>query len=470
MTTPETHLARHAAGLGWAAVPEATRARVRALTLDMAACWLAGLRSPACRALADRAVARGGAAEASIVGLTARVPAPAAAFVNAALAHWYEMDDVHDPGALHLSAVILPVLFAAAEGAGQTRAEDWPEVAAAMVAGFDVAGRIGEAIIPWTSSAWMPTGLACTIGAAAAAARILGLGEAGILSAMGLAAAGGGLLRQPLIDKVDGKNALCAQAATRAMEAVELAAAGITGAPRFLTGDFGLNRVFAAGRADLLPGLADLGSRFAIDELSLKPYPCCRSAHPAIDLALDLKAEAGIEADAVDTIEVRVPTPMFEMCGAPFAPGSNPRVSAQFSIPYTVAVALTGGAPRLDDFEAARVQAPGAVHALAAKVTTVAEPLAPGQRPIGAPVTMRIRSRSGAAVERTTALVKGSPARPMTGAELDGKFGDAAAGCLDDRGAAALRAVLADLDRTGLTGLFDHLRGARWLAPAAAAP
>jgi 2-methylcitrate dehydratase PrpD len=462
--SPERRLAAHVAALRWADVPAGTRARLGEITVDLVACLLAGLRSPACRAIACRRARQGGLPQASMVGMAGAVPAAAAAFVNAALAHWYEADDVHDAAALHASAVILPALLAVAEATGRSDAAAWPEVAVALIGAFDVAGRVGEAVVPWTGSSWMPTGIACTVGAAAGTARLLGLGEAGIASAMGLAAAGGGLLRQPLIDKVDGKNVLCAQAASRALEAAELAADGVTGAQLFLTGEFGLDRVFAERRADFSPGLGDLGRRFTLDELSLKPYPSCRASHPAIGLALDLAAEQGLVADDVASVEVVVPRPMFEMCGAPFAPGDDPRVSAQFSIAYTVALALLRGRLGFGDFEADAVRDAKDVAGLAARVVTTPVPLAPGRRVLGQPVAMRVTTIDGRRFERTSDVVPGSPARPMTVAEQAAKLRDAAGDAVDD--VDGLAATARDPGAHGLGALMARLRSARWMCEA----
>lgn len=457
---PERRLARHAARLAWSDVPATTRDRFRMLVLDYVACLLSGLRSPLCDSIAGRALRTGGRAEASIVGVENRVPLAAAAFANAVAAHIYEADDVHDPGALHLSAVIFPVVFAAAEARGA--AEDgWERVGAAALAALDVAGRIGETLTPWMQSGWMPTGIACTVGAAAGAARILGLDEHGVASAMGLAAAGGGLLRQPLVDKVTGKSVLCAQAATRACEAAELARAGIQGAQLFLSGSFGLGRTFAARCPDLRWRLDDLGERFAVDELSFKPYPCCRAAHPAIGIALSLKEQHGFEADDVTKVDIRVPKPMFEMCGAPFSPGDTPRVSAQFSIPYTVAVALLKGAPRFGDFEDDVVLASEEVQDLAAKVETVGYETSPGRPYLGEPVNIRVQLKDGRIIEDSDTRVAGAPNWPMTDAARRAKLEDAADGALAPENLDRLQETIASLPAGHLSDVMDLLRNAR---------
>ena len=459
--SPEAALARHVATLDCSNVTAATRDRIAVLLLDYVACVLAGLQSLECARLAQRAVARGGTPESSIAGVGTHVPAPAAAFVNAALAHWYEWDDVYDAGGLHASAVILPVLIASAEAAGKREgAAAGGAFVSAAIAAYDVAGRISAALTPWSASGWMPTGVASTVGAAAASARLFGLDERGVLSAMGLAGAGVGLSRQPIVDKVDGKNVLCAQAATRAVEAAYLALDGISGAPNFLAGPLGQNALVTGGRADITGGLADLGARFCADEVSFKPYPSCRATHPVVDLALDLQAEQRTDPAAIARVEAIVPQPMADMCGASFSAGENPRVAAQFSIPYTVARALAQRTLGLSDFDARAVAADEAVLELAGRVETRGVPVPPGNPYLGEPVTLRIHRNDGTVVERTTPLVKGSPARPMTDSERSTKLSDAARGRLAASQIRALLDAVMQVSQLGVAPVMDILRQA----------
>ena len=96
----------------------------------------------------------------------------------------------------------------------------------------------------------MPTGSGGAVGAAAGAARLLGLDGPGVQSAMGIAAAGSGLSRQALADLVNGKNILAGVAAKIGVESALLARAGVSGAPNFLTGDYGLQALYADGQGE----------------------------------------------------------------------------------------------------------------------------------------------------------------------------------------------------------------------------
>ncbi len=455
--TPELSLANHFA-LSAAGIPSDARDAARAALLDTLGCMVAGVRSKECRAIIERQVDRGGKPESSIVSSRTRVPAAGAAMANAALAHWFEWDDLHDEAVVHPSAVIWPVLLAAAEASGADRLESGTEVLAAAVIAYDFAARIGSAITPKSHTGWYATGYSTAIGATAGAARVLGMPPDAALSAMGLAATAAGFSRQPLLDRVNGKNALCAQVASTVFTALELAQSGVNGARNFLTGEYGLNALLARDSADLPSELAKLGHRFAISEVSVKPYPCCRATHQAIDLALQLRARDPDIAQKMAHMHVRVPTPMFELVGTPFEPGENPRVSAQFSIPFTTALALVRGCPTLSDFDAGNVTADSNLLAVARRIHVEPFALSPGERLYDAQIELSCEMSDGGILHSTTNVVVGSPQYPLSVHDRERKFLDCTRDLLPLNAAVKLIAAVNAVERDGLRPVLTSLR------------
>lgn len=459
-SSPELSLASHFA-LPAAMIPADVRDAGRAALLDTLGCMVAGVRSSECRAIIQRHLDRGGKPESTIVSAATRVPAAGAATANAALAHWFEWDDLHDEAVVHPSAVIWPVLLAAAEASGADRPDSGTEVLAAAVIAYDIASRVGSAITPKSHTGWYATGYSSAIGATAGAARVLGMSPTTALSAMGLAATAAGFSRQPLLDRVNGKNALCAQVASTVFTALELAQAGVLGAHNFLAGEYGLNELLAHGSADIHSEFAKLGHRFAISEVSVKPYPCCRATHQAIDLALQLRATDPDVAQKIAHMHIRVPRPIFEMVGAPFEPGENPRVSAQFSIPYTTAVALTRGRPTLSDFDAANVSADPNVLALARKIHVEPFALPPGERLYDAPTELSCETKAGGMVHSNTDVVIGSPQYPLSVQDREQKFLDCTRDLLPSHTVNKLIAAVNAIEHDGLEPILTSLRGVR---------
>jgi 2-methylcitrate dehydratase PrpD len=288
----------------------------------------------------------------------------------------------------------------------------------------------------------------------------MGLDEDAVLSAMGIAATGGGLSRQPLADRTNGKNALCGMAAKNAVDAARMAAAGLVGAPNFFAGVYGLRALLAGGAGDLEPALEDLGRRFAIVDAGVKPYPSCRSTHPSIDLMLDLLAERpGIGKD-VEAVSFIVPDLPFALCGRPFQPGDNPRVSAQFSIAFTAALALTRGAIAPRDFLPDNVlDFAGRKGDLIRNIgVAVAEPAIGGQATV--PVRAAVRLRDGGLLERETHTIKGSAGRPLTAGEERAKLLLATSGILSEEDANRLRDASRAVRRRGPGPVAQFLRAA----------
>src|SRR5258708_1625073 len=134
-----------------------------------------------------------GKPEARLIGADLACPAPNAALVNGTLAHSLDFDDTHLPSVLHPSASIVPAVLAMAEATGRTGADAL--LAAAL--GIEVTVRIGmggylpEAGNVFFERGWHATSICGTLGAAAAAGRLLGLESEGIMNALGIAASFG---------------------------------------------------------------------------------------------------------------------------------------------------------------------------------------------------------------------------------------------------------------------------------------
>ncbi len=460
--THEDRLTRHAASLQKDDIPASARDAVSTLLIDTAGVILAGLRSPECRNLLAKYIEWGGSEESSVAGSDRMLPAPAAAFLGGVLAHWWEWDDTHDDSAVHASAVIFPTLLAVAEAVGLDEGEHaGNEFVAATVASFDIACQIGSTLNPHYHGGVMATGVPGHIGAAAGAARLLGLGEDGIMSAMGIAAEQAGLSRQPLADRVNGKNVLCGLAAGQAAQSAFAAQAGIKGSSNFLTGKYGLNVLFANGEADLDEGLAGIGTRYSVIETSIKPYPSCRSTHPGLDLTFDMIAEDPELPQRVKSVEVTSSQIVHDLCGAPFAPGDDPRVAAQFSIPYTLSVALTRGQIALADFNPAQVTSDRTVLEKTRHVSVT-----PRTEPVQGetwwwPHKVSMRLDDGTVREKEVTALRGSLARPFTLEEQQAKLDEAGKDALSPEQLDGLAKAAREVGERGVAPVTRRLRSAK---------
>ena len=122
-------------------VPEAVRTDAKLHLLDTIGCGLAAHATGVAHEGRTTMAELGGVAEATVIGTTARLPAPNAAFANAMLCHGLDYDDTHSDSVSHVSTVICPTALSAAESLGASGRD----TLTAIVAGNEVVCRVGMA-------------------------------------------------------------------------------------------------------------------------------------------------------------------------------------------------------------------------------------------------------------------------------------------------------------------------------------
>ena len=351
---------------------------------------------------------------------------PNAAFGNAAAAHALDYDDQHDPARTHSYCVVLPSVLAAAQELGGI---DGKRFITAMAVGVELHTRLGLACHRSLAHGWHPTTALGTLGSAVAAAHVLGLAPHGLLNALGLAFHQLGGTRQAMIDGVLAKRLGAGFAARSGVTAAFLAADGLTGPIHPLEGEAGLFAVHERGDVDIDALTEGLGERWEISNISMKPYPCCRCNHSTIDLAFELRAR-GLRADDVACATVSMGRVNRDCVGARYSPhtASDPVVHAQFSAAYAFARALTDGAVSLASYRPAALIDP-AVVALAQRIEILNDPQVADSAL--APARVEVRRFDGSIERHARTQVRGSPAEPMSEAEVMRKFYTCLASGLD---------------------------------------
>lgn len=160
---------------------------------DFIGVTLAGSCEPISRPILGYLRAVGGHEESTILGLKLKSSCPNAALANGTLGHVLDFDDFVDYGPiLHPTGTVLPAIFALAEKQGS----NGKEILTAFTLGVETELRISRAVMPHHYEiGWHPTGTIGTLGAAVAAARLLGLQGHEIAQALGIAgSAASGLL------------------------------------------------------------------------------------------------------------------------------------------------------------------------------------------------------------------------------------------------------------------------------------
>jgi 2-methylcitrate dehydratase PrpD len=323
--------------------PEKTVNIAKLSLLDFYGSTIAGSSTKAGKIFLDSLCDLDGKGESTILGNGNKTTSLIAAFINAGCCHILEFDDIHKGSTVHPGAPIMPVCVALAEKhnlSGKRLIE-------AIVTGYEIAIRIGEAVNPSHYYYWHNTGTCGVFGAAAAAGKLLDLNKTQLVHALGNAGSIAAGLWEFISEGAMTKHLHPANAAKNGIIVSLLAKKGFTGSKYILEGKKGFFNAMAKN-ADKNKIINDLGVSYKIDENCFKLYPSCRHTHPPIDAILLLKEKYNIKTSEIKKIMIETYSATLEI-----ASNCNPKsiYEAKFSVPYCVAIALSFGKPKLEHFK-----------------------------------------------------------------------------------------------------------------------
>ncbi len=441
-------------------IPDVALRLARTAFVDVVATTLAGAAQPAGRIVTAYVRESGGSPEASVVAAGFKTAAAQAALANGTMAHALLYDDTNTVTVAHHSVVLAPALLALAERTGATGRA----VLEAYVLGFEVLTKLGRALNPsHYEKGWHSTIALGTMGAAAAAARLLGLDAGRTEMALGLAASLAGGSRQQFGTMAMPLHA--GHAARSGIVAAELAGRDFTADRGILESRMGFCALFAGpAGADLGRLTEGLGDPWEIQASGyiLKPYPCGMPLQRAIDAILSLRARHRIVPEAVREIRVGV---SYLFPGVLIRTDPETGLEGKPSLEFCAAAALLDGRLDLGAFTDERVRDPR-TWAMMARVKRYVDPAlergASGvaHDPFGDRTTVTVVLADGRELSDTVYHPKGSPENPLTRDELAGKFRDCARLSLEPAAAERALELLERLDMLPSVGpLLDVLRG-----------
>jgi 2-methylcitrate dehydratase PrpD len=324
-------------------LPVPVKEMARRCVLDWMGSAIRGSVEPPARMYADLAREEGGEGRTFSLSGKFRTSVTWAAQINAAASHTVEMDDLHPGSVLHAAAPIV----AAALAVGEAADAGGEELIAAIVAGYEVAIRAGEAAGRSHYDFWHTTATCGTFGVAAAAAKLLTLSTEQIVHALGSAGTQAAGLWQFLDDGAMSKQLHTAHAAATGILAAQLAQRGFTAARQIFEGRKGFLAAMSKD-ADVKRLTENLGQDYRMLTNSFKRHASCRHTHTAIDAALVLRNERHIAANDLEAIDVYLYPAGFHLLSEVKATSAY---AARFSIPYTIAAAVVRGRVGLKEFE-----------------------------------------------------------------------------------------------------------------------
>jgi 2-methylcitrate dehydratase PrpD len=427
---------------------DAAVTRAHTLFLDFLGVTLGSANGPESSRIArDFATTVYGDGEATVVGEARGAPVPAAAFANGTVAHGIELDDTHSGASIHLGTVVFPVALAV----GETEAATGTEFLEASVAGYELMVRIGRAADPAALYArgFHPTATCGVFGAALTAARLKGLDLETTVQAVGIAGAFASGNLEYLSDGSLSKRIQPGIAAQAGVTAAELAARGYTGPRTVLEGENGFLQGYSDG-SDPDRLLDDGDGELAIAQTGIKPHACCRYNQTPIDIAVGLVAEHDLSPDEIEGVNVEIVGPALPIVAEPRAAKIAPKTDtdAQFSVQYSVAVAIHEGKAFLEQFQDPYLSDPD-VRDLASRVTVERAPDLEETFPEFWPARLTITTTDGTEYEGSLDTCSGDPSNPLSEEALLGKFEALAGRQLDATETDELAALAGDLDAVG---------------------
>ncbi|MCW2526173.1 MAG: hypothetical protein JWM76_1033 [Pseudonocardiales bacterium] len=414
------------ASVTWADLPLGVRAATQQLAMDSLGVAAAGAGAPGVEAALRALAQTGGTGPVPVPWTSIRLPSSTAAMALSWLIHAWDFDDTHGSAVLHCGTVAVAAAYAVAmatDASGQRFLEG-------IVAGVETMGRLSLAL-GYQVGVVRTSGLA-SIGAAAAAARVLGLDATATEGAVALATsmAISPTSRQVVADSGETKRHQPGFGVRSGIDCAYLAAQGLTGAVGWFNGQFGLSARIADHAAAVTAASSE---GWEIERLSLKPYPSCRFTHCSIAGALSLRS--AVAPSSIRSIEVHVPAGVAHATvSRSWARRGTPLNDSQFSIPWMISAALLEGPPGLSTLKESNL-ASAEIESLARRVEVLrdVEPDAGGITP----VTVCVLDSAGVSRVATVKVAPGSPQDPMTWDAIEKKV----AGCLDFAGSPRAKAA-----------------------------
>jgi 2-methylcitrate dehydratase PrpD len=281
-----------------------------------------------------------------------------------------------------------------------------------------------------------------TFGAAAAAAKLLGLDEGKTAVAIGIGAsmaagirANFGTMTKPLH---------VGRAAENGVAAALLAREGFSANAEALDGRWGYLAIAGPGGEPALVR-ERFGRPFSMESpgVSIKPYPSGVLTHPSMDAMRFLMEENGLKPNDVERVMLRAGRNVLGPIRFRIA---RTELEGKFSFAFLLSAIILRGRAGKAEFTDAFVSSPEC-QAMQERIETALD------EEIEAMGWDRIRSRIGVRIKDGREITRwadenyrGGPHNPLSDAELEGKFRDCAGGLLDEARIARVFAAVWSLE------------------------
>ena len=410
-------------------IPESVQRHAKLVLLDTLGVILAGSVRPEVRQLRERLAGSAGSG-ATVFAREWHAHDPrTAAMLNGIAGRAIELCEGLRLVSGQAAMQVLPGVLAAGESARASGRE----MLAALILGYEVAGRLCAAFTPRPLA--HQNGQASLLAAAAGGARVRGLGAAEVSRAMRVATTL--LLTPSYTNTVAGATALNVAGGMSGFVgalAPDLALAGFEAQDDAI--EEALGKMVGEGfKPDGL--LDELGERWDITRNYFRLYACCNPIHPALDCLQQILARLKPRPDDIERVEVAT----YRFASVMRRQDPVNYFAARYSLPHAAAVMAVRGDADHASMDDSALHDP-AIVALRLRVHVIEDPamsaVAPRLRPARVTVTLKDGRRDTHACDSH----RGDFQRPFAESEIRGKFRELAGEVLTAEGVARAEALV----------------------------
>lgn len=419
-------LARFGASLRYEQIPAQVVARIKSSVLDSLGCCLFGATLPWTRKVAELADLEGAKPVASFMGMGRKSSVSLACLVNGTGGHAFELDDIHKESIVHPGSIATPVALALAEERGGASGR---EVITAMVAGYEVGTRVGNAAtMSLFFRGFHPQGTSGAFVAASTAGRMLGLDAMRFQHALGIVGSqAGGLMAAQEGAMV--KRFHSGRAAQSGVYSARLAQNGFTGILDVLEAPYG-GYLSSLSDAPNPQRLTDgLGTTWETLNVGYKPHASVTSIHSALDGLGAILKENGLAANDIAGVEAGLSPMTHVHCAWEYK--AQGVTAAQMNLYYGLAMIALDGAAFTAQFDEKRLADPRALDLIGRMSAYVDKEIEAMGPPFRHASRIRVTTRDGRRFEKLSLHRRGSPENPLSPGEIVAKFHAVVAPCMD---------------------------------------
>jgi 2-methylcitrate dehydratase PrpD len=406
-------LAEFATAANASDLPDVAFERAKMSLASTVASAAMGFNIPSARIVRELDLRAGGVPASTVWFEGTRLPPGAAARSNAVASDAAASDDSDLRSIAHIGTIVSTVSLALAE----QRKLTGTDILAAMVVGYEIAGRIDEALTPGRMQRGFHGSVSTVFGGTVAAGRLLKLPPLEMAHAIALAATSiGGMAISA--DTSCGREYHAGASAAAAVQAALAAEAGFTGELSVLEHPRGFLAAMGGQAIDDIT--RDLGASWDIvTDMAIKLMPGAHPFHATAEAASDAARIGNVDPEDVKEVFVSSSVQWTKFKGEP-----HPRnlVEAAHSLHYFVAASIADGRFSWQHMDERKMGDP-VIAALEDKIVLDPSPAPlPDRFPHRHGGTVIIRMNDGAEFRSTCRSPRGSGPRGVEWTDIEDKY------------------------------------------------